>query len=449
MGRLFGTDGVRGVANTELTCTLAYNLARAAAVVLTEHTHDHPTIVIGKDTRISSDMLEAAMVGGFCSVGANVLRLGYLPTPAVAFLVGKYHVDAGVVISASHNSFEYNGIKFFGGDGYKLSDAMEDEIAEIALSDTFPGKEKSGSEIGRVSDYPQAIDDYIDHLLSVAPCRLDGLKVAIDAANGASSACAGRLFRELGAEVLLYGADPDGVNINAGCGSTHPETLCQAVVSHGCDAGVAFDGDADRCIAVDEQGQLVNGDKLMAMIAYDLKQKGKLDQDTLVITTMSNLGLFKMCEKHGIATSVTAVGDRYVLEEMRKCGYNLGGEQSGHIILSEFASTGDGELSALMYLSIIKQSGKKASELAGIMQTYPQVHTSLHATGEQKDKFHEDPKIAASIRRYNDELGTNGRVVVRPSGTEAIIRIMVEGQDEEEIKRIAAQIKQVIEQRIS
>ncbi len=273
--------------------------------------------------------------------------------------------------------------------------------------------------------------------------------MAVDAANGASSACAGRLFKELGAEVLLYGSDPDGININDACGSTHPEQVCSAVKKYGCDAGVAFDGDADRCIAVDENGEIVNGDKLMAMIAYDLKQKGMLEKDTLVLTTMSNLGLFKMCEAHDIKTSVTAVGDRYVLEEMRKRGYNLGGEQSGHIILSDHASTGDGELSALLYLSIIKQTGKKASELASIMKTYPQVHTSLTATGEQKDKFYEDPKIADTLRKYNDLLEGEGRVVVRPSGTEAVIRIMVEGQNEEEIAQIASAIKDVIEERIS
>ncbi|HCR44747.1 MAG TPA: phosphoglucosamine mutase, partial [Ruminococcaceae bacterium] len=333
MGRLFGTDGVRGVANRELTCELAMKIGRAAADVLTDSSHRHPKILIGKDTRISSDMLENAMTAGLCSVGANVVKLGVVPTPAVAFLVGKYKADAGVMLTASHNPCEFNGIKIFSGDGYKLPDALEEQIEAIVLDGDGRGAGEApvGGDVGRVSEAPQAVRDYIDHVKSTVAFSLDGMKIGIDCANGSASRTAETLFTELGAQCSMFADDPNGVNVNDSCGSTHIESLEKFVVENALDAGVAFDGDADRCLAVDEKGRLVDGDYVMAICAADLKSRGKLAQNAVVGTIMTNMGFMRFCEDNGMQFESTKVGDRYVLERMRQDGYNFGGEQSGHI----------------------------------------------------------------------------------------------------------------------
>ena len=364
MGRLFGTDGARGVANKELTCELAMKIGRAAAMVLIDSEHTHPKVLIGADTRLSGDMLQSALAAGLCSVGADVLILGVVPTPAVAYLVKEYQYDAGIMISASHNPYEYNGIKIFRSDGFKLPDAVEEEIEAIILDEVQIPPVKVGKDVGRVTFAEDAAKDYINHILCTTGYRYNGMKVALDCANGSASTTAEKLFTYLGCNVAVLSSEPDGTNINDNCGSTHIENLQAYVREHECDAGFAFDGDADRLIAVDENGNVVDGDKIIALCALDMKKNGRLNADTAVVTVMSNMGFFQFADQEGIHCEKTKVGDRYVLENMLANGYNIGGEQSGHVIFLDYATTGDGELTAVQILKAMKRSGKKLSELA-------------------------------------------------------------------------------------
>ncbi|QEY34842.1 phosphoglucosamine mutase [Caproiciproducens galactitolivorans] len=449
MGRLFGTDGVRGIANSELTCEMAMNIGRAAAMVLTDNNRRHPKILIGKDTRLSSDMLESAITAGLCSVGANVVQLGVVPTPAVAYLVGKYKADAGVMLTASHNPCEFNGIKIFSGDGYKLPDALEEQIEAIVLDHAQKPACPIGGDIGSVSVAENTVRDYVDHIKSTVPFALDGMKIGIDCANGSASRTAELLFTELGAECHMLANQPNGVNVNENCGSTHIESLMTFVKENHLDAGVAFDGDADRCLAVDEKGQLVDGDYLMAICAADLKSRGKLNKNTVVGTIMTNMGFNRFCDDNGLKFSATKVGDRYVLEEMLLEGYNFGGEQSGHIIFLDFATTGDGELTAAQLLSIVHRRGAKLSSLATLMTRYPQVMVNVGVSAEGKLRFYTDDKVKESIDKAKKKLGENGRVVVRPSGTEPLLRVMIEGEDPDYISALANSVADVIRERLA
>lgn len=448
MLRLFGTDGVRGIANTELNCELAMNLGRAAAMVLTEETHHRPKIIIGKDTRISSDMLEAAMIAGICSVGADALVLGVIPTPAVAYLVKKLGADAGVMISASHNPVEYNGIKIFNGLGYKLSDSLEEKIEAIVLDKAETPQQISGDGVGRVIKPETAVADYIKHLKSTIDVDFSGLKVAVDCANGSSSVTAPLLFEDTKGDFEIINSHPNGLNINNDCGSTHIEQLCKFVKDNGCDIGVAFDGDADRCLAVDENGNVIDGDKLIAIFASSLKKHEKLKKNTAVVTIMSNFGFFRFAEKFGIDVAKTKVGDRYVLEQMIDGGYVIGGEQSGHIIFLDYATTGDGELTALQLLAILKRSGKKASELASIMDCYPQVMVNVKVTSGDKDALMNYDDVKKAIKDAEERLANDGRVIVRPSGTEPLIRVMVEGRNQALIEGLANDIADIIKKHL-
>ncbi|MBR2352900.1 MAG: phosphoglucosamine mutase [Clostridia bacterium] len=448
MGRLFGTDGVRGIANTELTCERAMEIGRAAATVLAEGCRHRPTFVIGSDTRASSDMLSAALIAGLCSVGADVIKLGVVPTPAVAYLVGKYKADAGVMISASHNPAEFNGIKIFSGNGLKLPDMLEERIEELVLDKLRPMATPIGGEIGKLTYAEKATSDYIRHIKSTAHTCLDGLHIAIDCANGSASATAPTLFRELGADVHVLHSAPDGVNINKDCGSTHMESLSEYVVKNGLDCGIAFDGDADRCLCVDEQGELIDGDRIMAICSLDLKKRGKLNRNTVVGTIMTNFGFGKFCEENDLRFIATKVGDRYVLEEMLLEDYSFGGEQSGHIIFRDFATTGDGQLTATQLLTLMKAEGKKLSELARIMTRYPQIMINLTISAEGKIAFYSDPEVNRVMEEAKEELGKSGRIVVRPSGTEPMIRVMAEGIDEDQIETIAKRIADVITDRL-
>ena len=449
MGRLFGTDGVRGVANSELTCEMAMNIGRAAAMVLTDDDRRHPRILIGKDTRKSSDMLEAAITAGLCSVGANVIQLGVVPTPAVAFLVGKYKADAGIVLTASHNPCEFNGIKIFSGDGYKLPDALEEQIEAIVLDHVATPPTPVGGDLGTVTTAPNVVRDYVDHVKSTVPFSLDGLRIAIDCANGASSRTAETLFTELGGESHMIANEPNGVNVNDKCGSTHMEGLMAYVKEHGLDAGVAFDGDADRCLAVDENGNLVDGDFVMAICAADMKSRGKLAKSTVVGTIMTNMGFNRFCDENNMKFSATKVGDRYVLEEMLLEGYNFGGEQSGHVIFLDFATTGDGQMTAAQLLSIMRRRQAKLSSLATIMQRYPQVMVNVTTSPEGKLRFYTDTEVKESIEKAKAALGNTGRIIVRPSGTEPLLRVMVEGENEEQISDLANQVADVLRTRLA
>ncbi len=436
MSRMFGTDGVRGIANTELTSEIAYGLGRAGAYVLTEGTHK-PKILVAKDTRISGDMLEAALVSGILSVGAEAVILGVVPTPAVAHLIREYNADAGIMISASHNPVEYNGIKFFDNKGYKLPDELEDEIQRVIESGFEGVPSPTGHLLGRSHIEVGALNEYIDYALSTVAVDLKGLKVALDCANGACYKAAVKAFRELGAEVYVINDNPDGTNINEKCGSTHPEELQEYVVKKNCDLGFAFDGDADRCLAVDEKGNLINGDFILMLCAKYLKDLGKLKEDTLVVTVMSNLGLDIACKEENIKTIKTKVGDRYVLEEMLKEGYVLGGEQSGHIIFLDYNTTGDGLVTALQVAAIRKKSGKTLSELAGIMEELPQVLVNAKVPNDKKNIYLEDEEIVKEIKRIEETLDGKGRVLIRPSGTEPLVRVMLEGKNQEEIDTMA------------
>ena len=444
MGRLFGTDGVRGVANTELTCEMAMAIGRAAAMVLTAESGKRPKVLIGKDTRASGDMLETALCAGLCSVGADVHLLGVVPTPAVAFLVKAYTADAAVMISASHNPCEYNGIKIFNGEGFKLSDGLEEEIEAIVLDNAKTIPTPTGGDVGRVYRCEKAVDDYVRHLLSTVSVNLQGLHIAVDCANGSASVTAKKLFDALGVRCEFLSCTPDGVNINDGCGSTYLEPLAAYVKKHKLDGGVAFDGDADRCLAVDENGNVIDGDQMIAAMATDLKAQGALKGNVAVVTVMSNLGFFRYCEDAGIEVAATKVGDRYVLEEMVKEDYVIGGEQSGHIILRAFGTTGDGQLSAIHLLSVARRNGWKLSRVGSMMQRYPQVLLNVRADTAQKALYHEIAQIAALIEEVDASLGKNGRVLVRPSGTEPLIRVMVEGKDFEVINDAAVTICEAI-----
>ncbi len=447
MARLFGTDGVRGIAGEDLTPGLAMLIGRGAATVLTAQTSHRPRILIGKDTRISGDMLEAALSAGLCSVGADVELLGVIPTPAVAYLVRKYGADAGIVISASHNPMEFNGIKIFNGDGYKLPDEVEDEIEHL-VRNKAEVKLATGAGVGRVTRRENAVEDYVEYLAGCLKANLSGLRVAIDCANGAAAAPAQLLFTRLGAECHFIGVEPDGVNINEGCGSTHIANLASYVVEHGLDCGVAFDGDADRCLAVDEKGAEIDGDKIIAVLSKHMREQGALPGDTAVVTVMSNLGFMQyMREVLGLKIATTAVGDRYVLEEMRARGYAIGGEQSGHVILLQHSTTGDGELTAGTLLNILAASGGRMSGLTGVYEKFPQVILNVNATPEEKARFKEDEYIAGFIESQQQGLMGQGRVLVRVSGTEPYIRVMVEGRDQEAIAQAAQLIVDMIEKR--
>lgn len=447
MGRLFGTDGARGVANTELTSELSMSIGRAAARVLIAD-GKRPKVLIGKDTRASGDMLEAALCAGLCSVGADVYLLGVVPTPAVAFLVKEYKADAAIMISASHNPCEYNGIKLFSGEGYKLPDELEEKIEAIVLDNAEELPTPTGGEVGRVYTCEKAVDDYVRHLLGTMTVDLQGMHIAVDCANGSASATAKKLFDALGVRCEFMACEPDGVNINANCGSTYLDTLVAYVKKHKLDGGVAFDGDADRCLAVDENGNVIDGDQMIAAMAYDLKKRGELNGNTAVVTVMSNLGFFRYCEAEGIDVASTKVGDRYVLEEMRKEGFVIGGEQSGHIILLDHATTGDGQLSAIHLLAVARRNGRKLSKVGSMMQRYPQVLLNVRADAAQKETYKNDAGIAALITEVDDSLGRDGRVLVRPSGTEPLIRVMVEGKDFDAINKAAVTICDAIKELI-
>lgn len=448
MGRLFGTDGARGVANSELTCELAMKIGRAAAMVLTDSEHKRPKVLIGMDTRASSEMLQSAISAGLCSVGADVLLVGEIPTPAVAFLVQKYNYDAGVMISASHNPCEYNGIKIFKSDGYKLPDELEEKIEEIILDETILPPVKIGGEVGRIRTSEMATFDYIEHLRGTVDYRFNKMKIALDCANGAASVTAPEFFMSMGAECHVLSNEPDGVNINANCGSTHLEQLQKYVVENHLMAGFAFDGDADRLLAVDENGEVVDGDKIIAICAKDLKERNELSGNSAVVTVMSNMGFHKFCKENGIDCEITKVGDRYVLQRMVEKGFAIGGEQSGHVIFLNHASTGDGEVTAAQLLQTMKRTGKKLSELASCMEVYPQVLINVKVSKIGKVRYASDEEIKKAIKKAENELGNDGRVLVRVSGTEPLIRVMLEGKDEVLIKKLGEEIAEVVRERL-
>jgi phosphoglucosamine mutase len=444
MGKLFGTDGVRGVANTELTAELAYRLGAAGVRVLSRK-RERPVFLIGKDTRVSGDMLEDAMSAGILSMGGNVIKIGVMPTPAVAFLVRHFKADAGVVISASHNPFEYNGIKFFNGEGFKLDDAVEDEIETIVAGGFDASGHIFGDKLGRSVEAAQdALQTYGDFLKSAAETDLKGLKLVVDCANGAACGVAGRVFSELGAEVVLMGCEPDGVNINAGCGSTHPDGLRRMTAETGADLGLAFDGDADRLIAADEKGRLIDGDKILYICARRLKERGELKNDLVTATVMSNMGLGKSLEKIGCKLESTAVGDRYVLERMLRTGSVIGGEQSGHIIFLNHSTTGDGILAALQLIGAIRASSMRPSELADQALIYPQILENARVRSENKHGYMENEKIRSEIVRIEGRMAGEGRVLIRPSGTEPLVRVMLEGGDLALISGMAAGLAELI-----
>ena len=449
MGRIFGTDGARGVANTEISCTLAMDIGRAAAMVVARDHHKRkPVFLVGHDTRISHDMLESAIAAGLCSVGADVVTLGTVPTPAVAYLVANSDADAAIMLSASHNPYEFNGIKIFGAEGFKLTDEEEMEIEEIVLDHILPYDLKWNDELGVIRSGETLVEQYIDHIVSTVEGDLSGIRVAADCANGSASATAAKIFAKLGADVTILNDEPNGVNINDNCGSTHIDVLGKYVRENGFDLGVAFDGDADRCLAVDESGELVDGDKLIAIFSSQMKREGKLANDTAVVTVMSNMGFFKFAEQAGIHVEKTSVGDRYVLQNMLEHGHCIGGEQSGHIIFREFMTTGDGQLTAVQLLRAIKKSGKKLSELAQLMQVYPQVILNVRADKEMKRMVKVDEGVLKCQQQLEEGMNGNGRILVRPSGTEPVIRIMVEGLDREAIMNAAKSMEQIIIERL-
>lgn len=438
---MFGTDGVRGVANVELTPELAFKLGYAAAKYFSRE-GSAPKIIIGRDTRRSGQMLEAALAAGICSAGGNAHLLGVMPTPAVSFLTSVVKANAGVVISASHNPFEDNGIKFFSRTGHKLPDAVEDEIEAIVKTPIDYSKAVSGSSVGSIVHEDNLAELYIKHILGTAYADLKGLKVVMDCSNGANSQIAPVILRSLGAEVITIFNEPNGININNGCGSTHLEALQQKVVEVGAHVGIANDGDADRCLAVDENGEALDGDQIMLICALELMKRKKLQDNMLVVTVMSNVGLHQAMKAHGGKTCKTAVGDRYVLEEMLKHNYSIGGEQSGHIIFSEFAKTGDGILTAVQLLCAMVKNNKPLSELGAVMTKYPQV--LLNVRVKDKNGWQERAAIQEVIKKYQDELGDNGQILVRASGTEPLIRVMAEGPNQERLEQIASAIGEVV-----
>ncbi len=444
MGRMFGTDGVRGIAGSELTIELATKLGQAGAYVLTREREHQATIIVGCDTRISGGMLASALMAGVCSVGANAIFVGVMPTPAIAYLTRRHKVDAGVVISASHNSMEFNGIKFFNGEGYKLSDDLEDEIESLICNHMKDIVLPIGSGVGKIEYRFDLRDEYVNFMKKSVPVDLSGLKIVVDCAEGAAHYTSVKTLRDLGADLIAIHAEPDGTNINANCGSTHMDELKARVVYEKADLGIAFDGDADRMLAVDEQGQLVDGDQVMAICGNFMKQNGTLKQNTIVVTVMTNLGFTLMGERQGIHIEKTKVGDRYVLELMRKDGYNLGGEQSGHIIFLDDNTTGDGLLSALHLLRVMVQTKKKLSELAGVMEVLPQALVNAKVPEHKKNQFMEYQEIAEAVHELEEKFHGEGRVLIRPSGTEPLVRVMIEGKDQNIIEREAEKLAGLI-----
>ena len=445
MSRLFGTDGVRGVANEELTPQLAMQLGQAGAYVLSRENQHKPTIMVGCDTRISGDMLANAMMAGACSVGANAVFVGVVPTPAVAYLTRKYKVDAGVVISASHNPVEFNGIKFFDGNGYKLPDSLEDEIEALIRNGMQGIKFPIGAGVGKIKYRTDAREEYINHAIQAVKVDLAGMKIVVDCAEGAAFYTSIEALKESGAEIVAIHTNPDGTNINANCGSTHMEELQARVVYEKANLGLAFDGDADRLLAVDENGKIVDGDQIMAIVGNHMKAQGKLKLDTIVATVMSNLGFFLMGEKNGIRIEQTKVGDRYVLERMREMGASLGGEQSGHIIFLDENTTGDGLLSALHLLQVVVETKKPLSELAKIMEVMPQALLNAKVPNHKKEHYMDYPEIADAIAALNKKFAGEGRVLIRPSGTEPLVRVMIEGKDQKMIEAEARKLAELIQ----
>lgn len=454
MRKYFGTDGIRRIANTELTPSLVYKVAKAGAYVLSKHTDHVPTILIGRDTRISGTLIESAMVAGFLSFGANVKLLGVIPTPAVAYLTRKLKADASVVISASHNTYEFNGIKFFSNKGMKIPDTLEEEIEEIMDSGKIDDLTAVNDKIG-VSEYAlELMDEYVyffrKHFEEVIEENLTkDFIVGLDTANGATSVVAEKVFRALGIPYKIINNKPDGININQNCGSTHLEGLKKFVVENHLSLGVAYDGDGDRCLAIDEKGNEIDGDKLLAIISSNLKEKGQLKKDTIVATVMSNLGLNKYAKENSLALLQTKVGDRYVLEEMLKQDFNLGGEQSGHVILLDYNPTGDGILTSLMLIKAMLESKKQASELGDMVRLYPQVLVNAKVSNDKKYDYEKDKEVKEAIENLEKEFAGNGRVLIRPSGTEPLVRVMIEGEDQTDISKKAQEIANLIEQKLS
>ncbi len=449
VGRLFGTDGVRGVANSELTCEMAMAIGRACAYVLTRECSHRPTVFIGKDSRLSGDMLEAALTAGLCSVGAHVVHLGIIPTPAVAYLTRKHNADAGIVISASHNSAEFNGIKIFNSNGYKLSDRLEHRIERIVLDGSEDPILPTGDAVGSVEVLKTAAQEYIDYAKSTMAGDLKGMRIAVDCANGAAYKTAVKVLVELGADVYVVHNHPNGTNINENCGSTHPHEFCDYVKKIDVDLGLTFDGDADRLLAVDENGHLIDGDKIMFICAEDLKSRNLLEKDTLVTTVMTNLGLILAARERGIKIVQTDVGDRYVLEEMLRSGYSIGGEQSGHIIFLNSNTTGDGLCTALQLLTVMRRTGKKLSALADAFTPMPQVILNARVSNAKKGEYASDAVICEEIKRVEEELSDRGRVLVRASGTEPCVRVMIEGENHAMITKKADYLTKIIEARLN
>ena len=447
MGKYFGTDGVRGEANVELTPELAFKLGRFGGYVLSQHEEETPLVFVGRDTRISGEMLEHALIAGLLSVGIRVYKLGVIATPGVAYLVRTEKASAGVMISASHNPALDNGIKFFGGDGFKLDDDRELEIEALldAAEDTLPRPSAQG--LGTVMEYPEGLRKYQEFLVSTG-IQLEGMHVVLDTANGAASTSARQIFADLGAQLTVIGENPDGLNINDGVGSTHPEHLQEKVKEVGAAIGLAFDGDSDRLIAVDENGEIVDGDKIMYIIGSYLSSKGLLEKNTIVTTVMSNLGFHKALDAKGIQKEITAVGDRYVVEEMRKSGYNLGGEQSGHVVIMDYNTTGDGQLTGVQLTKIMQETGKKLSELAAEVTIYPQKLVNIRVENSMKDKAMEVPAIREIIEKMEAEMAGNGRILVRPSGTEPLLRVMAEAPTNEEVDYYVDTIAAVVQAEI-
>ena len=447
MGKYFGTDGVRGEANVELTPELAFKLGRFGGYVLSQHEEQTPLVFVGRDTRISGEMLEHALIAGLLSVGIRVYKLGVIATPGVAYLVRTEKASAGVMISASHNPALDNGIKFFGGDGFKLDDDRELEIEALleAAEDTLPRPSAQG--LGTVMEYPEGLRKYQEFLVSTG-VQLEGMHVVLDTANGAASTSARQIFADLGAQLTVIGENPDGLNINDGVGSTHPEHLQEKVKEVGAAIGLAFDGDSDRLIAVDENGEIVDGDKIMYIIGSYLSSKGLLEKNTIVTTVMSNLGFHKALDAKEIQKEITAVGDRYVVEEMRKSGYNLGGEQSGHVVIMDYNTTGDGQLTGVQLTKIMQETGKKLSELAAEVTIYPQKLVNIRVENSMKDKAMEVPAIREIIEKMEAEMAGNGRILVRPSGTEPLLRVMAEAPTHEEVDYYVDTIAAVVQAEI-
>ena len=444
MARLFGTDGVRGEANISLLPEMAYRLGRAATIYFGKESEEQPLILIGRDTRLSGEMFEAALTAGICSAGGRAMLAGVIPTPAIAYLARRHKAKAGIVISASHNPFYDNGIKFFGGDGYKLPDAVEDELEAIVhqLENDDDLARPSGDRIGHIEYRTDLLNEYVEFVLSTCQERFDGMKIVMDCANGAAYEVMPRILRELGAKVKIIHALPNGVNINDHCGSTHLESLQKAVVENEADFGIANDGDADRCLCVDEKGQVIDGDHILVMCAQDMMKKGTLPYNTVVTTVMANIGFHKAIREAGGRAEITQVGDRYVLENMLKNGYKIGGEQSGHIIFTDYSTTGDGPITALQVLASLKRSGRKASELTALMTTYPQLLVNVKVA--TKDGWEDNQGIKDAIEAGNKELGDDGRILVRPSGTEPLIRVMAEGPDQAQLDSICHRIADVV-----